>query len=292
MIKDVEVISEGGVIPMNRPILLILCALFIATAAFGGDNCRAVAVFQAGETLQYSVKWKFFRLGTLTLRTDSDSTSSDINAIRVRLDVMSNPALQFVWIRETNECHMETVGITTRRFLARHRNGDDLVEIRPYYDQAARTAFFKKTDLNSGQVLESDTIFNTPPFVEGSALLFKARALSPSKGVVNVPTMVNGLIQNTILEFGGEHENLSIDAWGQDIRTRKYTGRAEWSGGSSAGLSGEFTGWVSDDDAAVPIRAEMKILFGSITLELEQWTRQGWIPPSGPIQQQAERSQP
>jgi hypothetical protein len=59
------------------------------------------------------------------------------------------------------------------------------------------------------------------------------------------------------------------------VRTRKYKGFVHGQGGTSAGLSGEFTGWVSDDEAAIPLQAEMKVLLGSIHLELERWTRAG-----------------
>ena len=40
-----------------------------------------------------------------------------------------------------------------------------------------------------------------------------------------------------------------------------------------------FQGFFSDDEAAVPIRAEAKVIVGSIVVELEEWERPGWIPP-------------
>ena len=44
-------------------------------------------------------------------------------------------------------------------------------------------------------------------------------------------------------------------------------------------MSGTFKGWISNDEAAVPVRAEVKILLGSLVIELEDFTREGWIPP-------------
>jgi proteasome assembly chaperone (PAC2) family protein len=60
-----------------------------------------------------------------------------------------------------------------------------------------------------------------------------------------------------------------------------YVGLAKWTGASAAGLTGEFEGWISDDSAAIPILAEVKIALGSIWIELESWTRPGWSPPTG-----------
>lgn len=87
-------------------------------------------------------------------------------------------------------------------------------------------------------------------------------------------------MSKTDLQFDGEVEEVEVDACDQPVRTRKFTGFAHWSGGTSVGLTGEFTGWLSDDDASVPMRAEMRTLLGSITLELEQWARDGWVPPT------------
>jgi hypothetical protein len=44
-------------------------------------------------------------------------------------------------------------------------------------------------------------------------------------------------------------------------------------------LTGDFEGWFSNDEARVPILAKMKVILGSITIELMRWKRAGWTPP-------------
>jgi len=100
-----------------------------------------------------------------------------------------------------------------------------------------------------------------------------------------IPTLVEGKIAPTDISFEAGSESQEIDALSYPLRVRKFTGMAHWQGGTEAGLKGEFTGWISDDDAAVPVVAEVKVLLGSIRLELESWTRPGWVPPSAePLQ--------
>src|SRR5512135_2681918 len=154
---------------MRRKLLFVLSAVLLAaTVRCQGDD-RAGAVFQPGEFLRYRVKWTFFRLGTLTIRTERDSTSSDGSDYKVVMKVESNPALQFLWIQETNESHMDSTEISTCRFVALHRNGDDLVEVRQRYDRPTQTAYASKIDRNTGRVLVSETIAHAPRFVDGSA---------------------------------------------------------------------------------------------------------------------------
>ena len=44
-------------------------------------------------------------------------------------------------------------------------------------------------------------------------------------------------------------------------------------------MGGWDLGWISYDSVAVPIIAKMKILIGSVKLELERFNRTDWIPP-------------
>jgi hypothetical protein len=56
-----------------------------------------------------------------------------------------------------------------------------------------------------------------------------------------------------------------------------FDGRADFVG--IFGLTGGFEGWFSNDEARVPIMAKMKVLIGSVTIELMRWNRPGWTPP-------------
>ena len=45
------------------------------------------------------------------------------------------------------------------------------------------------------------------------------------------------------------------------------------------GLTGDFSGWFSADQARVPIKAKLQVKIGNITVQLVQWKRGGWKPP-------------
>jgi len=91
--------------------------------------------------------------------------------------------------------------------------------------------------------------------------------------------MINGKIEKTVLDFTGPVEWLEVEAFDQPVKTRRYDGFAFWEGGTSAGLSGAFSGWLTEDSAAVTVRAEMQVFMGSVVIELEEYNRPGWLPP-------------
>ncbi len=257
-----------------------------ALTAMGIITCMALAtlakgqVLVPGEELRYKVKWNFLRLGTIVLRTERDQSIPDTTLFRLVMTVRSNPALGVINIREYNESWVTSTDPHSHHYLGRHYNGSDSIEIIYEYDRDARRAVCTERDMHTGSLRQNTTLEGTPPFVEGASLLFYARSRVHSGKRCGVPTIVGGELHKTILDFTPNVEEIEVDGVSEPVRSLKYTGSADWQGGTAAGLSGEFTGWISDDSAAVPLKAEMSVIVGSITIELEKWNRPGWTPPT------------
>ena len=239
-----------------------------------GENLSLT--FQPHETYQYSVKWKFLRLGTITITRLDDG--SDPNTLRVSMLVESNPSLPFVDIREYNESLIDAATLMTLEYYGDFRNKRSRKETRHIFDPDNEAVYHSEWDASTGELMYADTVHNVSGFVNGPSLLSFARARSCSGNVIDVPTFVRGSVANTRLDFTPGVREISISSWPFPVRVRKYNGIADWEGGTSQGLSGNFTGWVSDDFAAIPIRAEMKVLIGSVRIELESWDRPDWTP--------------
>ena len=45
------------------------------------------------------------------------------------------------------------------------------------------------------------------------------------------------------------------------------------------GLTGDFSGWFSNDAAHIPLKAKLEVEIGNVTLELKSWKRKNWSPP-------------
>ena len=236
-------------------------------------------MLQSGEELRYKVKWNFLRLGTITVRAERVPSSEDTTLFRLSMTVESNPDLMVIKIREYNECLVSTMDLMSKCYVGVFNSPHDGFETHYVYRGVERKVFYSKVDLESGKLLEADTLENVPPFVEGPSMFFYARWMSRSKQIIRLPKVADGKVDHVEFDFTAGREYVEIGAIDEPVRTRKYKGSLSGGGGTAAGLSGDFTGWVSDDDAAVPIQAEMKVLLGSIHIELEKWSRPGWTPP-------------
>ena len=262
-----------------RHVIVGLLALGLAAHMRAQVPDSPSPIFQVGEELQYAVRWKFIRLGTIIVRTVRDSSSNDTGRVRCVMNVESSPGLPVVSLQEHNEAVMDIVRVRSLSFAAVHlMNG---------HSQTIHHAFRPEDRIVTAELIDGEnerewkkTIPDVDWYVEGVSLFFFARHAALRGGVFDAPTLVNLSIARTTLTIDSVPEELSIDAWDPPIRAHRFTGRADWSGASAAGVTGDFTGWTSDDEASVMLRAELDIFLGSIDVELERWRRDGWRPPS------------
>ncbi len=238
----------------------------------------AGGALQVGEELQYKVKYGFIRIGTLTVRTFRDPASAEPQALHVAMQLRSADGLPFVHIREYSESILSAVDNFSRCLYAKDESSDPPTVTRVAYDEGRRVITYRMENMRSGATLRADTLRGAAPHLDGPTMLAFTREHAQCNCLERVPTLVGGNMAATVLDFRHAPEMIDIGAWDDAIRVRRYDGRAEWST-ATEGMSGAFTGWISDDNAAVPIRSEMKIAVGSIAIDLEKWNRPGWTPP-------------
>jgi hypothetical protein len=260
-----------------------LLFILLACPMLAQDGSGIPSVLQSGEELQYKVKWSFFRIGTIVIRTVRDTSWLDSSLYRMTMSIESSDGLPFVNVHDQNESLINAADAMSRAYSGKQGKGDDCDEIHFQYDEVHQRVFYFEKYPDKDKPVRESIIECVPPFLDGGSLFFFARCHSGSGKVLKVPAMADGAIRTMVLDFTAPLEEVEIGAFDKPIRTHKYTGFMDWDAGTSAGVSGEFTGWVSDDEAAVPIQAEMKVLLGTVHLELEKWHREGWIPPTTPI---------
>lgn len=246
-------------------VLLFISGIFAQTKLINNN------VFVAGEILKYKVKWAFLRIGTITIKTIQDPDNPDY--IKVTMIVESNPDLPFINVKEYNETMIDLKNCMSVSYYGDHKNGDERIKIYSSYKEENGVSVFKMVDDVKKKEIKSDTIYNSPRYVEGPSLFFFTRAFSKNGGTYNVPTMIEGEIAHTKIIFGKEKDEFEVDAFDYPVVAKKYFGFADWEGGSSQGMSGDFTGWITNDDASIPVYAELKILLGNLKLELEYCNR-------------------
>ncbi len=106
---------------MKCIVINILFLLVITCPVKAQQASTRNSVFQAREELRYKVKWSFFRVGTIIVRTERDSSSSDPSLYKLVMIVESNPNLFFLSkIHEYNESQVNAMSVMSKIFRAKH----------------------------------------------------------------------------------------------------------------------------------------------------------------------------
>jgi hypothetical protein len=115
-------------------------------------------------------------------------------------------------------------------------------------------------------------------FIDGLSIGFFPRRFVQATQTVVVPTVLYGKMGKTTFWFTHNVVEEEIDALDHPVRVVEVEGTTDVEG--IFGMTGDFTGYFSDDAVGVPIKGKLKVLIGTVTVELMKWNRKGWSPPA------------
>ncbi|MCX6155146.1 MAG: DUF3108 domain-containing protein [Candidatus Kapabacteria bacterium] len=234
------------------------------------------AVMDAGEELEYKVSFLGIRIGTIKMTIIGQEKIADKTVWRTKAYIDSREGIPYValhaiyesWVDQSISYSNQFVGNT--KFMS--------------YDWVFQKILFNYPDNEfyneswyQGQIKYKETVKTKKRWNDGSSIFYLARQYVDSKKNLVVPTIIERDTSTTILYLQGKREKVEIDAADYPLKSIYFTGKGNWKG--LYGLSGNFEGWFSDDDAHVPLKAKLNVLVGAVTVELVKWRRNNWSLP-------------
>jgi hypothetical protein len=219
--------------------------------------------FKDGEILSYKVKWGFIRIGTVE--------------ISQRIMNLSYSSLYLVQLRaksSTFKVFLDADSPTSMSFVMEEdkQNGN----VKAYLYDKQNHLVLMKTWQNK-RLVQNTALSYQDAYYDLLDLMMMMRCLSESGASITLPTIVDSGIKKTYLTFSDDVKNIKVAAVERTIQARQVKGVAGWK--AWGGLSGPFEGWFSDDEAAIPLKIQLRVSLGSITLELERVHRPDWAVP-------------
>lgn len=254
-----------------------LWALLCGAAAFapGGQGGPGGFVFTENEELVYNVRYAFFNLGQIRIKTYGSSMLDGHPVSFTRALIDSYSGVPFVDLHAVFESMIDH-GMFSRRFMGKIKQ-DDTWDFSRYYFEYDRERVIVEMGAKDTVITSRDTVHLAGPCQDGMSLYFFARDGLLSGKTVTIPTMIKEKLSNTTIAFGRGRSSVEIDAFDYPIDVVEFDGTLDFVG--IFGLTGYFEGWFSNDEARIPIKAKMKVILGSVTIELMEYKRAGWLPP-------------
>jgi hypothetical protein len=249
------------------------------TTVAESDTLERNGMLLVGEDIEYKVSYSFFNLGRIRLQVLDKWEQDGRTIYRALCSIDSNPGIPFVdlHIRFTSEFDEEIFSYT---WISADSSKEKIFYRRFTFDNDSLRAIVEqgtKPARSTYKVEKVDTFRVTDKCQDGLSLFYFARRHVRKEHQVNIPTFIDTSQVNTFINFTNKIEPIEIDAADYPVETVHFIGEANFVG--VFGLSGGFTGWFSNDTARVPLLARMKVILGSVKVELERWNRAGWQPP-------------
>ena len=263
---------------------LLLTVSIVIAVFFFFEKCSYAAttddhgnsIFQVGEELTYNVSYAFIDIGQVRVKIIDKIQQEGSTSYKAFCYVDSYKNLPFVDLHTTYESIISE-SLYSYWFRGRDKEKDYSRTSVYHFDYGNGRVYIEQTIEPGDSILKRDTLAINSHNQDGLSLFFHARYHVRSSRTMNVPVVVNEKKGSTLLHFTNEHTEEKIDAVDYPIDVVYFDGKADFVG--VFGLTGEFEGWFSNDEARVPILAKMKVLIGNIRIELMKWKRDGWNPP-------------
>jgi len=232
--------------------------------------------FKVGEELTYVVKYSVLNLGEVKIKIKDKKIIRGKTFYVTYAYIDSYPGIPFVDLHQIYESYVDEKLYSD--FFKALILGDKYTAYTEYnFDYMKSIIHVKKGKVNPAEVWTDSTTIADIKYQDGLSIFYYARMNTGQKKSIDVPCFVTEEKVFTKLNFYNIPEGISVDAVDYEIACVKLDGETDFI--SVFGLTGYFEGWFTDDSAAVPVLAKMKVIIGNITLELKSWKREGWIPP-------------
>ncbi len=260
---------------LGRIAVVLLVLHLLPSPSSSQHHSPASEVLVEGEELVYNVRYGIFDLGQVRIKTTKKLNSSGSVAYKAIAYIDSYKKVPFVKLNAVFESLIDS-GVFSRFFVGKSRDGDYWNFGRYTYDYEKKLAYLESGSKDT-LVEKRDTLALDGSTQDGLSLFFYARDQLYSGKRQVIPAIVKEKKVYTTIQFHGRSRAVEYDLIDYPVDAIGFEGTMEFTG--IFGLTGDFEGWFSNDRARVPIVAKMKVILGSVTIELMQWKRDGWKPP-------------
>ncbi len=240
---------------------------------FSGEN----SMFQIGEELQYNVSYSVFDIGLVKMQILDSATKNGVKIFKAKAYLDSYSGIPFVDLHQVFYSEMD--GDALSQVFVTHTTSkpQGMPFIRYSFDYKNNKVTYQFGIDPKGTVTKSGEEQITEKQLDGLSLFYHARNNFRQTKKYSMPVFVSEKSYKTHFNFMNKLGSQEIDAIKYPVETVEFDGSSDFTG--VFGLTGYFRGFFSNDEAGIPIVAKMKVILGSVHIELIKWTRPGWVPP-------------
>jgi len=241
-------------------------------------NIRPVnpSALKVGEELTYVVRYTFIPIGEIKLKVLRMYNKDGRTVYETRANIDSYEGLPFVDLHSVYTSHV-TDKYFSEFFFALDKHSYGWTFTKYDFDYKKGFVVAQRGFRDGWQVHFHDTVKIPGPVQDGLSIYYYARGFARQQGSFDILTYFRENLTTTKINFYKETYPVKIDAVDYNIDCVRLDGVLGYTG--IFGLTGNYEGYFTNDEACIPVKASLKVIIGNINVELKSWKRDGWKPP-------------
>ena len=218
----------------------------------------------------------FIELGELRFKVLERIDDKNKTYFRTMVFIDSYPGIPFVDLHDIYESNYDVNDYSVYFKAVRKLNEKYYFTFYTVNEQSNRIEI-KKGLLSPFKIYTDSSCDFTHRYQDGLSLFYYARRNAGKKEKRDIECFIDEKYVQVDMNFDDEPERVENSYIDYAVECIKIDGKINFE--SIFGLTGDYSGWFSDDDCFVPVLAKLNVIIGQITLQLKSWHKPGWKPP-------------
>jgi hypothetical protein len=230
--------------------------------------------------MTFEASYLFFKIGSVRFQVLGKTEYDSVPAYRLRAYIDSYSGVPFVNFHAVYDTYADAKTLFCFLNSRSQKDGDNWVSTTTYFDFNRKNIRWEQT--REGKTVREVDLPMNSDYTNGVSFVYYVRRICEyaqgKQMKLDVP-IIDDTVQSSVnLTINEKREPCEVTAFEFPVDAYRLSGHVNFVG--TFGISGDFDGWMAAGFPAVPLKADVKVLLGSVVVQLKEIKRENWTPPT------------
>ncbi len=244
----------------------------------GWQNVGTDSIVKVNEEITFEAGYLFFKIGAVKFQVLEKTVYDSVPAYRFRAYIDSYSGIPFVNLHSIYETTADARTLMCLFTSNAQKEGDNWIYTSYRFNFDTKIEEWQQSE--NGKLIKRVDFPFDKSYTDGLSFFYYLREASKKADgkmtVLSIPIVVDTVRSSIDLTLNEKKESCDVTAFDFPLESYRMSGHLNFNG--FFGVTGDFVGWMSADSAEVPLKADVKVILGSVVVKLKAIKRDNWIP--------------
>lgn len=245
----------------------------------GWRDVEVDSVMQVDEDMTFEASYLFLKLGSVRFQVLERTMYDSIPAYHLRALIDSYSGIPFVNFHAAYDTYADARKLTFLFYSRKQKDGDRWVYTATSLDSSGKNIEWEQ--FRDGKSVKRVKMPCDTSYTNGVSFVYYFRRTCRNSGgkemSLEIPIVDDTVRSKVYLTINEKREPCDVSAFDFPLEAQRLSGHINFVG--TFGITGTFVGWMATDSSNMPLKAKVKVILGSIIVQLKEIKRSNWIPP-------------